>query len=364
MQKVEFLQQLGQYEDCSLQDAAEHVRDDKEVVLKCVKRTPMDIKYASMKLRADIEIATAAVGRLGIALQHVHESLQDNYEVALCAVKNRPDALQFVSPRLLRDVVIASSAIKGDGMLLSKLPCGMKDLDIVFAAVNENGKALLYAPDKYKMHGGVVRAAVKNRGSALAYAHHNFKSMKQVVLLALEADDKKYYDEDPIIDYIPLDMRDDKDIAMAAVERDGKALYYLSERMRNDPDVVLAAAWDLEALECAPDCFFEEKELVMSLVAANGRALCVVDERFRSDKCVVTAAVGNDGVALMWASEELQDCEEVVFQAVKNNKRAVQYAGVRALRELFATGALEVEVNEANRPRKRLRGPASPTPSE
>ena len=326
-----------------------------------VMNDPLSLRYASEELKADADVATAAVSCDGLALSCAHEYIQDNYLVALRAVTRDPDAFQFVSEELRYNLSIVMAAINADGMLLCKVPCNMKSLEVVLAAVGNNGRALLYAPDEFKGNKHVVSAAVRNRGSALLYATEDLKRDKQIVLLALMPDDNKYHDNDPIIDVIPWDMRKDKEIALAAVKR-ARMLYFLPECTRNDLDVVLAAAaHDIDALDYAPIGFCSEKPSVLALVASNGEALRVVDERFSDDIDVVKAAVRNNGMALEWASYELRNCEEVVIEAVKNSRLAVQYAGKRALRALVEKQCLQVQVDTANWPNKRLR---TPSPSE
>jgi len=76
------------------------------------------IFYASADLRADKEIAMAAVRADGAALQYLDNLLQDDPEVVLTAVASRqtaltwPPPLQWASPRLRDDEAFMARALE------------------------------------------------------------------------------------------------------------------------------------------------------------------------------------------------------------------------------------------------------------
>jgi hypothetical protein len=84
-------------------------------------------------------------------------------------------------------------------------------------------------------------------------------------------------------------------VVLAAVNRNGSALSYASDDLKNDRDVVLAA------------------------VEQNGRALYSASADLKNDRDVVLAAVNQDGTALMCASADLKNDRGVVMAALKNS---------------------------------------------
>lgn len=111
--------------------------------------------------------------------------------------------------------------------------------------------------------------------------------------------------------------REDRDLVLAAVSKDGLALLYARPMIKADREVVIKA------------------------VSNNGLALQFASAELRGDRRVVLAAVADNGVALSHASEELQADHEVVLAAVSETGSALQHAGpnLRADREVV-TAAL------------------------
>ena len=70
------------------------------------------------------------------------------------------------------------------------------------------------------------------------------------------------------------------------------------------------------------------KELVRTALLQNGGALQFAHERVQNDKDIVLVAVTKCGEALQYASTRLQNDEQVVRAAVKQNGIALQYAGL------------------------------------
>jgi hypothetical protein len=75
----------------------------------------------------------------------------------------------------------------------------------------------------------------------------------------------------------------DHDLLLAAVQRDGLALRYASDKLKDDKDIVLAA------------------------VKNNGLALRFASDCLKDTLVVARAAVENNGMALIYASDQLRD---------------------------------------------------------
>ena len=87
--------------------------------------------------------------------------------------------------------------------------------------------------------------------------------------------------------------------------QNGNALQYVSDELKNDKEVVLAAITeDGRALEYASDELKNDKEVVLAAVTQYGRALEYASDELKNDKDVVLAAVTEDGWALQYSSDE------------------------------------------------------------
>jgi hypothetical protein len=103
--------------------------------------------------------------------------------------------------------------------------------------------------------------------------------------------------------------RDDKDVVLAAVTKNGKALKFASVRLQNDKDVVLAA------------------------VTQNGKALEFASVRLQNDKDVVLVALEEHVNALKFASKELRKNEHLILEVVKYGFTCLEYVDKELLND-------------------------------
>lgn len=76
----------------------EELRDNRQVVLAAVLRSPHSLGYASENIRDDFDIILLVVRANGYALKHASDRLKNNREIVLAAVKNthEPDGSIFL----------------------------------------------------------------------------------------------------------------------------------------------------------------------------------------------------------------------------------------------------------------------------
>ncbi len=71
---------------------------------------------------------------------------------------------------------------------------------------------------------------------------------------------------------------------------------------------------------------WNNKNVVLEAVKQNGLALQFASEKLQDDKNVVLEAVKQYGRALRFASENLRDDKDIVMTAVQQNRYALMYA--------------------------------------
>lgn len=148
-----------------------------------------------------------------------------------------------------------------------------KSWDIANAAINHESMALLYASPEVKSDPDIIRRATEKNPQALGLSTN--------ILLF-----------------------DDFKLVLSAVSRDGTLLSIASNRLKDHPDIVLAA------IKNAPD----------SLSSAS--------LRLQNDKPLVFQAVRREGTSVAFSTEALRDNKKIILEAIKNNPRAIQYASV------------------------------------
>jgi len=221
-------------------------------------------------------VVLAAVKNYGIALNHAADNLKQEKDVVLAAVTQSGSTLRF-----------AAETIKADK-------------EVVLAAVTSRGRAIEYADKGAAMWGekDFVLAMVQLNGMALEHAHDKLQSDKEVILAAAKEIGGEVGD-------VSL-----KDAVLAAVKKsDGKFLGYVSdENLLTDKDLVLAAARERGVV--ANDGM-SMKELALAMVSKDGNLLQCISASLRADKDVVLAAATQNGAALKFALEGMNqnpDC--------------------------------------------------------
>ena len=143
---------------------------------------------------------------------------------------------------------------------------------------------------------------------------------------------------------------DNKNTVLELVRRDKRVLFFLSEKYRNDQDVVLLACTeDVTLLRYASRQLKNDKNFALSILDKKskkinktryrrnlsndddddldvGSILIHFSDRIKSDKDVVTAACARDGMELMHASDKLRSDRAIVLTACANNGQVLQYA--------------------------------------
>ena len=100
----------------------------------------------------------------------------------------------------------------------------------------------------------------------------------------------------------------DRDEVLAAVKKDGWALYDADDSLKKDREIVLVAVKQSgAALEFADESLKKDREIVMAAVKQTGFALDDADESLKKDREVVLAAVKQDWSILMKSSTFLDD---------------------------------------------------------
>lgn len=225
----------------------------------------------------DREIILAALhnsSKKGTALDVISPDLYDDKEIAY-AILSSGAMLKFVKKELLDKALSHFSyeellqVLKKQGQHLEYISSLCDDDDAVLSAVSSNGAAITFASDRLQKHPNIIRAAICS-------APKVYKFLSNTV---------------------------DYDMAMIAVEKNGKNLNYVPHLQRS-------------------------RDLIIRAVRNYGLAL-QYEINACSDRDVVIEAVKNNGIALQYASMQLRCDPEVVMEAVTQNPAAIKYAGYK-----------------------------------
>ena len=254
----------------------------------------------------------------------------------------------------LHDPIFILAAVQKDGLALRYCSHGIpptghdmlstalqNNLQIVMAAVKQNGRSLEYVHPALKANADVCRAAVTQNGLSLRFVSMNLQDDINMCRLACQQNPWS-------LQHCSASIQKNKPFVIEILKLGGYALSCLPSDVQQDLDVVQASIiggrLDLATVDQCND-----KTLVLKAVSVIGNNLRFASNALRCDVDVVTAACAQNGMALNYArvdlnkktpdtghvqnvenaddqqKSDLQSCKEVVMVALKQNVQAIEY---------------------------------------
>eukprot|EP01061_Rhynchopus_euleeides_P009718 TRINITY_DN1895_c0_g3_i1.p1 TRINITY_DN1895_c0_g3~~TRINITY_DN1895_c0_g3_i1.p1 ORF type:complete len:266 (+),score=36.98 TRINITY_DN1895_c0_g3_i1:51-848(+) len=122
-----------------------------------------------------------------------------------------------------------------------------------------------------------------------------------------------------------ITVQRDREIVLAAVQRNGASLKYADDTLKGDREIVLAAVQNGYVLTNASDTMRADREIALAAVRHHCWAVNHVHDTLRGDREIVLAAVRN-GWLLKNVEYTLRGDREIVLAAVQQHKWALKYA--------------------------------------
>lgn len=220
----------------------------------------------------------------------------------------------------LGDVLGAAASVGGevDVILLRVAPAWAELLEDLQRGYEDLGRL----DESARGDRELVLAAISRDGNALYSASEELRSDREVVLAAVRR-------EPLALRFAEAELQDDREVVLEAVHLCGQALQYASVERRRDHEVVLAAmrtSW--RAMEHACPELRRDHSFVLAAVTEHGSALLYAAPELKNNREIVLAAVQKSGWALSCASDDLKCDRACVLAAVTSNPAALDFAQV------------------------------------
>jgi hypothetical protein len=209
------------------------------------------------------------------------------------------------------------------------------DLEFINECLELNANIFKYVSDELKKNRELCLRAIKISQDGYNFQHCeniDIKDRDFIIESVSLAGFTLYYMDD--------NVRDDFEIAKIAVYQDGKIFKYLSERLRNNKELLIDSvkqSQNFSPLENASSELKSDEKLILQLldyVKSRQYILNYTAENIKSNKEIVLKAVKINGWNLQYASEELKNDKEVVFEAVSEYSSSIEYASERIVNDL------------------------------
>jgi len=279
-----------------------------------MKQVELAYKRAAMKSRlnmnasefVDLMMREAGEKLESVTLLQKIGSIPDR-ATALIVAHEHGWALPFFPEEFLADKEVAIAAVRNLGAAYAVLPNALKlDRDVALASAsyvfltngsnwNEN---LPFLPDIFK----------NDRNFVIEFVTRNPDSLAGLML---------GQSGDPILQ----EFYNDKEIILAAVRTYAWAIRYVPVALRNDRDVVLAAVKN-------------DGSVLRMWGAKSNYSNSDYNKRLSDDKDVALAAIRTYPQALQWASNRLCADIDVVREAVERDPNCIEYADPKIQEQL------------------------------
>eukprot|EP00439_Symbiodinium_sp_Y106_P031147 s5098_g3.t1 len=152
-------------------------------------------------------------------------------------------------------------------------------------------------------------AAVQHSGSMLMHCSEELLRDKELVLAAL-------HECGTALRFVPLPLRRDHEVVRAALQNDGEALVHTPAELQANKEIVAeAVAQAAEALRHASPLLKQDRSFVLEAVRRRAKAFLHVAATLRNDKAFVISAVRANGDVLTYVPQVLRTDKDVCMAA-------------------------------------------------
>lgn len=238
---------------------------------KFFKENRIVYKYADIDLKKkNVKLALDAVSDIPEMLQYVPDDLISDYSngIAETAIFTDPKCIEYIKEgdKIRDSYEIMKRLVSKDGMVLNYVSERLRgNFDIVLAAVKQNPKSIRFVNERSIFENEeIAQIVLIKEGKALEFFSPEIRSNKQLVIMAVKSDQIG-----SVLQYVSDDLKNDFDVANAAVENYGLALKFVSDVLKDNDAIVLKA------------------------IQQTGLAIIHASERHRNNREIVLLALKN-----------------------------------------------------------------------
>lgn len=155
-----------------------------------------------------------------------------------------------------------------------------------------------------------------------------------------------------ILSEVSDNLKDDREVVLYAVRRDGTELQHASVRLQNDLQVVKEAMKsNLAAFKFASEAIKEDKQLISQVINLSGKNLAWLNENYRNDMKFVEKILEEDVQYVKFAGDTLRNNETFMLKVLERGKDngygLLKFAG-ESLKNKLSFVKAAVDYDESN----------------
>lgn len=221
-----------------------------------------------------------------------------------------------------KDLFLKDLEYSANGYILSNASDVIKDDEaiVLMCMRKSKGSILGFVSDRLKNDPYIVYKSIQKSRCAIYDIGENIKSNESFILSVLESKECPYKD---ILQYAPDHWKDDEKFMLETVVQDGKALKYVSPRLKANKEMVfLAFSNHIGAFKYADASLKNDKKFVLRFleIDQSGYELRDVTHALRDDKIFIFTYIKQlecDYVHIEYFSKRLRKHKTIISMIVK-----------------------------------------------
>jgi hypothetical protein len=216
-------------------------------------------------------------------------------------------SLQYASEDDKRDYFFVIDAVRDDGLNLQFASQELRDcIYVVNDAVRQNSDAIQYASERMQRDSADVMRLLRRAPGIYYCLPLEIREDRNVALIAVETNPNN-------LEFAGV-MTDDKDVVWKAIRYNVETLRFASERLRNDEEMARAAiSFDWRAVRHLSVELRDNLELMRLVLTKSAYAFMHAGSSVQANKVLAMLAITSWQNAYNYAAEELK-CDPDIFE--------------------------------------------------
>jgi hypothetical protein len=249
------------------------------------------------------EKAIESIKADGLNLEKLSDKWKQDFDVVLAACTNNGFAIKYASLELKSNKDIANVVLKKQPLLLSEFGYDIKnDNACVEIATKVNGLAFQHASIELKKDKEFVIKISEISPLAFAYCDESLKDDPDLI--------KRFLPKSPgLYGYLNSNLKENKDLALLCIEQNGLSVFqYLSDNLRIDKNLIL------EAIDLVTSTYFKKaSESVMKLLPDKYFGVIpYIHEDLQKDISFIKVILEKDKRFIHRAKDDLKNNPEII----------------------------------------------------
>lgn len=341
-------------------DIPDEMKSNPEVIFCILEHGRVDFDELPDAAKNDREILKQIAAKNSSDFENFPDWAKDDEEIATIAVENSYNSFENASLRLRSDRALVIKAFTSQCSYDTINHVGTEelknDIEILKLAVRGHEQAFGYIPEKWRSNKELIDIVLSGKVNSSSFEHFpaEYKDNREIAIKVLN-------DDAGCFQYLSVRLRDDKELALIATSKSGSALRYMSvsmlddkdvvlraladdgwrsidkvsERLKNDIDIVLAAVLaDNRVLNDFPDEFKDNEKVIEACLKGGGTAYTYFSDRFKKDRKIATQMSAKWNFNLNSCPDEFKNDKEIVLNAIKESANNFKFISPELLKDI------------------------------